>query len=437
MAGPAGERRWTRSVTALLVTSFCTSSASLMAVTALGKQVFDLTGEELSLGLLGLAEFAPAALLVFVSGPVADRFDRRRVVSVAAAGEAACGLALAWYASSGQDAVGPIFALVVAFGVARAFIAPSARSLPADVVAPEDLPWMVARSSITFQAALIAGPVLGGMLYALDPRAPFLAMAGLLLVATVTIQLVSVRPFARRAVPAPGASAGPGRSRPSVREAMEGLRVIRDQPILLGVISLDLFAVLFGGAVALLPAIAEDQLGVGAVGFGWLRAAGGIGAAVVTIALARRPIRRHVGRVLLLVVAAFGLFTIVLGLTRSFVVAFLAMAALTGFDAVSVFIRGTLVPLVVTADTRGRVLAVENVFIGASNELGAFESGVAGQVLGTSAAVVLGGIATIAIAGTWWIVFPALRNTDRFPGSIATGAGGPADGPALEEPLRE
>src|SRR6478735_7385901 len=131
MAGPGGERRWTRSVTALLVTSFCTSSASLMAVTALGKQVFDLTGEELSLGLLGLAEFAPAALLVFVSGPVADRFDRRRVVSIAASGEAICGLALAWYAATGRTDVGPIFALVVAFGVARAFIAPSARSLPA------------------------------------------------------------------------------------------------------------------------------------------------------------------------------------------------------------------------------------------------------------------------------------------------------------------
>jgi predicted MFS family arabinose efflux permease len=298
--------------------------------------------------------------------------------------------------------------------------------LPADVVAPEDLPWLVARNSITFQAALIAGPVLGGSLYAVDPRAPFLAMAVLLAVAAVTIQLVSVRPFDRR--PATGATTGAttgasGRSsRPSVREAVEGLRVIRAQPILLGVISLDLFAVLFGGAVALLPAIAEERLGVGAVGFGWLRAAGGIGAAVVTIGLARRPIRRHVGRILLLVVAAFGLFTIVLGLTQSFVVAFLAMAVLTGFDAVSVFIRGTLVPLVVTADTRGRVLAVENVFIGASNELGAFESGVAGQVLGTSAAVVLGGMATIAIAGVWWVVFPALRNTDRFPTSVGARA---------------
>ena len=175
---------------------------------------------------------------------------------------------------------------------------------------------------------------------------------------------------------------------------------------------------LFGGAVALLPVIAEEKLGVGAVGFGWLRAAGGIGAAVVTIALARRPITRHVGRVLLLVVAAFGLFTIVLGLTRSFAVAFVAMAALTGFDAVSVFIRATLVPLVVTADTRGRVLAVENVFIGASNELGAFESGVAGQALGTTAAVVLGGVATIGIAGAWWVLFPTLRNTDRFPTSV-------------------
>src|SRR6478672_11878296 len=172
--GSVGPRQ-TRSIAALLASVFCSSTAVALLTTVLGKQVFDLTGEELSLGLLGLAEFAPAALLVFVSGPVADRFDRRRVVSVAACGEAACGLGLAWYAASGRTAVGPIFVLVLAFGVGRAFIAPSARSLPADIVAPEDLPWLVARSSITFQAALITGPVLGGTLYAIDVRLPFLA----------------------------------------------------------------------------------------------------------------------------------------------------------------------------------------------------------------------------------------------------------------------
>jgi predicted MFS family arabinose efflux permease len=181
------------------------------------------------------------------------------------------------------------------------------------------------------------------------------------------------------------------------------------------VISLDLFAVLFGGAVALLPAIAEDRLGVGAVGLGWLRAAGGIGAAVVTLALARRPVTTRVGRTLLFVVAIFGVGTIILGITRAYVVAFIAMAVLSGADAVSVYIRSTLVPLATPPDKRGRVLAVESVFIGASNELGAFESGVAGQLLGSSGAVVLGGAATLAVAGAYWVSFPALREVDRFP----------------------
>jgi predicted MFS family arabinose efflux permease len=186
-------------------------------------------------------------------------------------------------------------------------------------------------------------------------------------------------------------------------------------PILLGAISLDLFAVLFGGAVALLPAIAEDRLGVGAVGLGWLRAAGGLGAGLVTVALAVRPIRRHVGIKLLVAVAVFGLTTIALGLTTSFVVAFLALAVLSGADSISVFIRATLVPLVTPEDKRGRVLSVENVFIGASNELGAFESGVAGQILGPAGAIVLGGVGTLVVATSWWFLFPDLARVDGFP----------------------
>jgi hypothetical protein len=394
-----------RSVVLLLVSAFCASAASLGGVTVLGKQVYDMTGRELDLGLLGLAEFAPAALLVFVTGPVADRFDRRRVVAVAAAGEAAVALALAAYAATDPTSVLPIFGLVLAFGVARAFLAPASRALPADVVAPVDLPRLVPRWSASWQAALVVGPVLLGFLYAADQALPFLGMAALIVVAGVTVGFVQVRP---RAV-AP-------RERPSWDQAVEGLRFIRRQPVLLGAISLDLFAVLFGGVVALLPAIAEDRLGVGAVGLGWLRAAGGIGAAGSTLALAARPVTQRVGRTLLLVVAAFGVLTIVLGVTSSYLVAFLAMAGLSAADAVSVFIRATLVPLVTPPDMRGRVLAVENVFIGASNELGAFESGVAGQVLGTVPAVVLGGAATLAVAATWWWRFPALRDVDRFPG---------------------
>jgi predicted MFS family arabinose efflux permease len=198
-------------------------------------------------------------------------------------------------------------------------------------------------------------------------------------------------------------------------EALEGLRFIRTQPILLGAISLDLAAVLFGGAAALLPAIATERLGVGSVGFGWLRAAVGIGAGLVTLVLTRRPVRHRIGHVLLLVVALFGVFTIVLGLTRNYTVAFIAAMCLAGADAISVFIRSTLVPLVTPRDKRGRVLAVEMVFIGASNELGGFESGVTGQWLGPGLAVVLGGLATIAVAVAWWFLFPSLRDVDTFP----------------------
>jgi MFS family permease len=403
--GPVGG--WDRSVVALLIGVFCGSTAVLTTVTALGKQVYDLTGSELDLGLLGLAEFAPAALLVLVTGSVADRFDRRRVMALAALGEGACALLLGWYALSGRTAVAPIFAMVVAFGVARAFMSPSSRSLPADVVGAERLPWLVARNSMTFQVALIVGPVLAGSLYAVHHALPYLVVAGLSLAAAAATLFITVQPRTRLAASRrqPGAV---------LHDALAGLRVVRRQPILLGVISLDLFAVLFGGAIALLPALADDRLGVGAVGFGWLRAAGGIGAAAVMLSLARRPVTRHVGRTLLVAVAAFGLFTVVLGLTRSFAVAFAAMLVLTGADAVSVFIRATIVPLAVTAELRGRVLAVEAVFIGASNELGAFESGVVGELLGPAAAVALGGLATMAIALGWWLLFPALRRVDRF-----------------------
>jgi MFS family permease len=408
----------------------------MAGVTALGKQVYDLTGREFDLGLLGLVEFAPAALLVVITGAVADRFDRRRVAAIGAAGEAVAALALAWYASTDPTAVLPIFGLVLAFGVARAFVSPATRALPADVVPPRRLPWLVARFSATWQVALIAGPALGGMLYAVDPAAPFVFMAALAAAGGVAVLAVRVP---QRAT-SPGAPLGGGAMvtvdtsgvseghvtvdvteadpvpRSTWHEALEGLRFIRGHPILLGAISLDLFAVLFGGAIALLPAIAEDRLGVGAVGFGWLRAAGGIGAAAVTAVLAVRPLRHRVGGTLVAAVGLFGAATVVLGLTRSYAVAFMAMMILSGADAISVFIRATLVPLVTPADRRGRVLAVENVFIGASNELGAFESGVTGQLLGPAPAIVLGGVATLVVAGTWGMIFPELRATDRFPG---------------------
>lgn len=397
-----------RSVVALLSAVFSATTATALLSTVLGKLVFDITGSELALGFLGLAEFAPAALLVFVTGPLADRVDRRRLAATALGGELLVAAGLALYASTEPTSTLPIFLLVIGYGTARAFAAPATRSLPADTVAPERIPWLTARQAATWQGALVLGPVLGGFLYVVAPWAPFAAAAAIVTVAAVTILLVQVRPFTRTA-------AVDDEDRPSMHEAREGLRFVRTQPILLGAISLDLFAVLFGGAVALLPAIAEDRLGVGAVGLGWLRAAVGIGAGVVALFLTWRPVSRHIGRTLLVVVAVFGLGTIVLGATTSFAVAFVALLVLSGADAVSVFIRSTLVPLVTPVEKRGRVLAVEAVFIGASNELGAFESGVVGQLLGPAVAIVLGGVATLAVAALWWGFFPALRDVNTFP----------------------
>jgi MFS family permease len=426
-----------RSVPPLLTTAFCSSAAAVGLTTIVGKQVYDITGRAFDLGLLGLAEFAPAALLVLVTGGVADRFDRRKVAAAGALGMGAAAAALAWYAATDPTSAAPIFLIVLVFGVSRAFYSPAERSLPADIVIEERVPWLVARHAGLGYAGGVFGPVLCGSLYAVDVSLPYVAVLILAVIAAVAVLRVTlsfqhhVEPFGsavaadaaelRPAGAEPETSgapveAGTRASRASWSEAIEGLRFIRSRPILVGALSLDLFAVLFGGAVALLPAIATDRLGVGAVGLGWLRAAAGIGSASVMLKLALRPITRRVGKTMLVAVAGFGVGTIVLGLTRSYAVAFVAMVALSGADAISVFVRSTLVPLITPPDRRGRVLAVENLFIGGSNELGAFESGVAAQLIGTTGAVVLGGIVTVVVAMVWWVAFPPLRNVDRFPG---------------------
>ena len=419
------------SVLFLLLSLLCSSMAIMTQATVLGKQIFDITGRELDLGFLGLAEFAPSAVLVLVTGSLADRMERRRVAAMGEAGQALAAVGILWYVSTGPTAVGPLFGFAVLFGTARAFSAPASRALPADIVAPERVPWVVARYAATWQVAAIIGPVAGGFLYAADDRLPYVFVVAVIVVAAVAVLSVHPDPAASRSVAdmvnlvGPeeveldhGTAASPGAR---LTDAFEGLRFIRRQPVLLGAISLDLFAVLFGGAVALLPAIAEERLGVGAVGLGWLRAAGGIGAALVTLRIAIRPLERNVGKTLLLCVGTFGVATIVLGATRSYAVAFVAMLVASGADAISVFVRGTLGPLITPPDKRGRVLAVENVFIGASNELGAFESGVVGQVLGPAGAVILGGAATVAIASGWSALFPELRDIDEFPRSVEEG----------------
>lgn len=381
------------------------STGVALQATALLKQVFDITGREFDIGLVGLAEFLPAALLALVTGQLADRHDRKRVALFGLGGELVCSIALVLYTVLGPTRAWPLFLVAVAFGTTRAVANPALRTMP-PMVAPEGaLHKVIALNSATWTAAGIVGPAASGLLYAVDPSLPYLVT----MVLTVTGMTLFGRVRFRRRPAPPDPE-----SRATLHHALEGLRFIRSSPIVLAAISLDLFAVLFGGAVALLPVIAEERLGAGSVGYGFLRAAAGIGAASMALVIAVRPFDRRIGPGLLTAVAVFGLGTIVLGITRDYWVAFVAVMVLSAADMISVYIRGTLVPLVTPDEKRGRVVAVESVFIGASNELGAFESGTVAAAFGTPASVVSGGAATLVVVAVWAVLFPSLRRIDRF-----------------------
>lgn len=403
--GGARELLRDRSVATYLFAATVVSAGGFLQAAALGKQVFDLTGSALALGFLGLAEFVPSVLLVPVTGMVADRFDRRRVAALAYTGELVCSLVLVAYLSSDPTQTWPLYVVAAVFGSCRSFAHPAARSILPLITHDGTLSRLIAMNSLTWQTGLVVGPVAAGFLLDVGPAAPYAVAAVLTGVGAIAMSTVTYRRPQDRSL---------AQQRPTWSDAFEGLRFIRRAPVVLGAITLDLFAVLFGGAVALLPAIAEDRLGVGNVGYGWLRAAPGIGALAITLVLAARPPTRRVGPLLYAVVAVFGLGTIVLGVTHSFVVAMLAVLVLSAADAVSVMIRATLVPLATPDDTRGRVMAVEAVFIGASNELGAFSSGVSGALLGIGPAVVVGGVLTLVVVAGAWVRFPALRTVDRF-----------------------
>lgn len=386
----------------LLAGNFLIHTAVAVQATTLVKHVYDTTGREIDIGWIGLAEFLPIVAFVLLAGSAADRFDRKRVALIALAGELASSLLLVAHTMDGSGSVWPFFAVAALFGTSRAFLSPAARAMY-PMVAPEGgLAPLIAMTSAVWTSAMIVGPAASGLLYSIDPAfsygtAAVLSLGGGLLISRVR--------YERQAVQS---------ERPSLRSAMEGLTFIRRTPILFAAIALDLFAVLFGGAVALLPVIATERLNVGDIAYGWLRAAIGIGAAVVAVFLAIRPLRRRIGTALLVSVGVFGVGTIVLGATTNYWIAFAAVAVLSGADMVSVFVRGTLVPLVTPNDKRGRVSAVENVFIGATNELGAFESGVVSQAIGAQATVVGGGVATLGVVAAWWVWFPSLRRIDKF-----------------------
>ena len=392
-------------VKAFIVANSALYIGLMLQAATLGKHIYDITGREIDIGWLGLAEFLPVALLVFVAGTVADRYNRRRVAVLAMGGELLCSLALVFYSRTNPTSVAPMFMIAIAYGASRAFVSPAMRSI-APMIAPEHgLPQMVAMYSAVWTGAMIVGPAMSGFLYSAAPWVAYAASAALIALGMILISRIKLKVISEQATKT---------EKPTLHSAMEGLRFIRRTPILLAAISLDLFAVLFGGAIALLPVIAKDQLMVGDVAYGWLRAAVGIGAASTAAFLAVRPIRRNVGRAMLIAVGVFGAGTIVLGLTHNYWVAFFAVMVLSAGDMVSVFVRGAIVPLVTPDDKRGRVSAVENVFIGATNELGAFESGAVSQLVGAKATVVGGGIATLGIVGIWWFKFKQLRDIDTF-----------------------
>jgi MFS family permease len=383
---------------------FLIVAAVEMQAVAVGWQVYEVTKRALDLGLVGLAQFLPGILLFLVSGHASDRFNRRKVLGTCYAGYALCSGLLLVIAQVGAHSVRPItvrpiYAVLILLGVVRSFNGTASRSILPQLVPDEHFANAVAWNATTFQAATILGPSLGGILYALfrGPSAVYAAAMLTAVGALVSTFRIKTRPQARRREPT------------TLKTVFAGLNFIWREKLILGAISLDLFAVLLGGAVALLPVYAREILHTGPWGLGLLRTAPGVGAAVMAVALAHRPLRGRAGPTLLWSVAGFGVFTILFGISTSLVLSLLALICLGAADMISVIIRATLVQLRTPDEMRGRVMAVDMVFIGTSNELGQFESGLTAQWFGTVPAVLLGGVGTLVVIAIWAWKFPELR----------------------------
>ncbi len=368
---------------------------------AVSWHVFTLRHQPFDLGLVGLALFLPSLLLALPAGVASDRVDRRALVAGMQTLEAIAILGFVVAIARGVRELPVYLAILLVVGAARAFGAPAERSLLPNIVPSERYLQAQATYSSLRQLIVIGGPALGGVLVAFSTPMALGASSAALLVSSVLLAMLHIV----RVVPL---------EPPTLSDALAGLRFLRSRPIVAGAISLDLFAVLFGGATALLPAFADGIFHLGPPGLGMLRSAPAAGAAVVAAYLARRAPERHVGSVLLASVAGFGLATIAFGLSRNILFSLAMLALVGGTDMVSVVIRNGFVQLGTPDDMRGRVNAVENVFIGASNELGAFESGTLAAFVGVVPSVVIGGVGTLAVIGLWSALFPALRRADRI-----------------------
>jgi len=386
------------------IARFLIVAAVEMQAVAVGWQVYDITHRALDLGLVGLAQFLPGILLFLVSGHASDRFDRRKVLGACYAGYALCSGLLLMLAVRGTHAVRPIYVVLILLGVVRSFNGTASRSILPQLVPDEHFANAVAWNATTFQAATILGPSLGGILYAAFRRPSAVYAAAMLTAVGALISMfrIKTRPQARRREPM------------TMKTVFAGLHFIWQEKLILGAISLDLFAVLLGGAVALLPVYAREILHTGPWGLGLLRTAPGVGAAMMAVLLAHWPLRGRSGPTLLWAVAGFGVFTIIFGVSRSLTVSLIALLLLGASDMISVIIRATLTQLATPDAMRGRVTAVDMIFIGTSNEFGQFESGVTAQWFGTVPAVVLGGIGTLVVIAMWAWLFPELRHAGEL-----------------------
>jgi MFS family permease len=367
---------------------------------AIGWQVYDQTRSKLMLGYVGLAQFLPTLIFSFLSGPAADRFDRRKIVMCCIAASFCAAVTLAWKSSHLEV----IYFVATAFGIIRTFSAPAGSALVGQLVPAGQLSGAIAWQMTAFQAAMLGGPAVGGLVYAIrkDATACYQLSGVLYILAFILYGFMRPRPAELKIGEPFGKALG------------AGLRYVWREKILLGAISLDLLAVLLGGATALLPVFARDLLHAGPDAFGILRSAPAIGAGVAALALALRPLERGVGVKMLISVAIFGLATVAFGLSRNLTTAALALIAVGAADMVSVVIRHTLIQACTPEAMRGRVSAVAFVFIGASNELGEFESGLTAEWWGTVPAILVGGTGSIAVVLLWALLFRPLRSADRF-----------------------
>jgi MFS family permease len=365
---------------------------------SVGWQIYDQTRDPFLLGLVGLVQFLPSPLLVLVTGSVADRYNRRRIMATCMAVQALCAGALLTLLHQGLTAIWPVYAVLCVFGVARAFMGPAVQSLLANLLPPVALANGIALNSSSFQVATITGPVAGGLLYGISSEVSYSVSIAFFLLAGLLTLLIPK--------PAQRTSSAPV----STEALLAGFRYIWKQPVILGAMSLDMVAVMLGGATALLPVFAHDILDVGPWGLGALRSAVAVGALLMSLWLLRNPLRDDAGFILFVSVAVYGVAIVVFGLSNIVWLSVLALVVVGAADMVSVFIRQTLVQLKTPDELRGRVSAVNMTFIGASNELGEFRAGSMAAVIGAVPAVVIGGVGALITAGLWARLFPGLRN---------------------------